>query len=297
VRLGINLPFRNREGQPLDIAGIAARAQMLERAGFDSTWLPDSLVPNAQPRPDPLLWLLVAATATNNLELGTSVYVIPTRNPTELAQRFLTLHLVSGGRFHIGVGAGSTESAYLAAGVEFETRFKELHQRMRKIRRLCNGEIVDDADLRAWPSAIGGPPFLLGAWHSDISLRRAVSDYDGWICSAGRTSYKTITEAIHRYRELGGTRAMVANCYVDLTQKTKEIGGDDRFDLCCSPEEAIERLGRLAELGFDDVGLIKADPNGATKRYEADYSYEELAEIRALLPATSSVHAPSSPAL
>jgi CheY-like chemotaxis protein len=67
--------------------------------------------------------------------------------------------------------------------------------------------------------------------------------------------------------------------------------------LMLTAADRLDRLGRLAELGFDDVGLIKADPSGATKRYEADYSYEELAEIRALLPPTSPVHAPSGPAL
>ena len=47
-------------------------------------------------------------------EFGTGVLQVPLRNPVELAQRVLTLHLVSGGRFLFGVGAGWNEREFKA---------------------------------------------------------------------------------------------------------------------------------------------------------------------------------------
>ena len=283
MRLGINLPFRSADGQPLDVAGIAERARRIEAAGFDSIWIPDTLLPVSQPRPDPMAWLLVAATATTRLELGTSICIVPTRNTVDLAQRVLTLHLVTGGRFTFGVGAGSTPGAHDAAGVDFEQRFRMLHESVDTIRRLVQGEQVGAANLSPWPEALGGPPILLGAWSSEVSLRKAVRSYDGWICSAGRTTLAVITEGIKRYRDLGGTRAVVASCPVDLSQPTKPLDADAPFNLMCQPEDAAERLHMLMELGFDDVALVKYDGATTARRYEVDSTVEQLEQIRSLL--------------
>jgi alkanesulfonate monooxygenase SsuD/methylene tetrahydromethanopterin reductase-like flavin-dependent oxidoreductase (luciferase family) len=282
MKLGINLPYRDSVGRPLDATGIASRAAMIENAGFEGIWQPDSLAPEVQPRPDPLAWLAVAASATNSVSLGTAIYIVPYRNPVELAQRALTLALVSNNRFVLGVGAGSNAAALSMAGVAFEDRFRILHHNMGVVRQLCRGESVGDNSLDPWPSVLGGPPLLLGAWHSEISLKRAVSGYDGWICSAGRTSLTLLSEGIARYRDLGGTRAVVATCSVDLTAPYKEFDPDAGFHLRCPPEAAAERLQMLVDLGFDEVGLHFV--SAGAKRWEADPSEEALAEIRGLLP-------------
>src|SRR6185437_10866002 len=294
MRLGMALPLRSTDGRPLDAAGVAARARMIEDAGFDGIWLPDTLVPDSQPRPDPLSMLLAAGIATQRVELGTSVLIVPLRNATELAQRMMTLHMLTGGRFSFGVGAGSTRSAFDAASVDFDSRFRELHAKMDTIMRLLRGERAGDAVLNPWPEGPAGPRFMLGAWHSDISLRRAVRDYDGWICSGARTSLRVFGDALKRYRDLGGTRAVVANCPVDLTAPSRRLDEDENFNLRCGPEEASERLGRLAALGFDDVNLVIADPLGKAKRYEADFTAEQLSAVRALVPAS---HVGPPPAL
>ena len=283
MRLGISLPLRSADGRPLDAAGVADRARMIEEAGFDGIWLPDTLVPESQPRPDPLSMLLAAAIATRRVELGTSVLIVPLRNAAELGQRMMTLHMLSGGRFSFGVGAGSTQSAFDAAGVDFATRFRDLHAKMDVILRLLRGEQAGAAVLNPWPEAPPGPRFLLGAWHSDVSLRRAVRDYDGWICSGARTSLRVFGDALKRYRDLGGTRAIVATCPVDLTAPDVPLADDEPFTLRCGPAQAAERLAWLASLGFDDVMLNLRDP-GATGPFESDITLEQLQQLRSLLP-------------
>jgi alkanesulfonate monooxygenase SsuD/methylene tetrahydromethanopterin reductase-like flavin-dependent oxidoreductase (luciferase family) len=283
VRIGISMPFKDGDDQPLDAAGIAARAVMVEQAGLDGIWIQDSMIPGVM-RPEPLLWLLPAAAATTNIEIGTSIFIVPLRHPVDLAQRFLTLRALTNDRFTAGVGAGSTKASHDSAGVDFHERFRLLYSHMDTIRRLCHGETMGAANLDPWPSVKGGPRFLLGAWHSETSLRRAVAEYDGWMCSAGRTNLETMAEAIKRYRALGGKRAMVSTCPVDLSAPAQRMGDDDPFNLMCDPAEAARRLERLAELGFDDILLVKRDHTGRTKMFETDLDPEEILRIRELLP-------------
>lgn len=283
MRLGINMPLRGAGGTPLDAGAISERAQAVEAAGLDGIWLQDSMIPGVM-RPDPLMWLLVAAAATEHVEVGTSIYIVPLRQPVDLAQRFMTLRALTGDRFTVGVGAGSTKASHDSAGVSFDDRFKLLYGHMDAIRRLCDGERVGAADLAPWPEVKGGPRFAIGAWHSETSLRHAAREFDGWMCSAARTNYSTMATAIARYRELGGTRAMVSTLPIDLTAPTERMNDDDSFHLRCDPEEAARRLQRLADLGFDDVLLVMADHTGNSKMFQVDYTLEMLQQIRALAP-------------
>ena len=148
-----------------------------------------------------------------------------------------------GGRISLGVGPGSTAAGYAAVGADFEARFKTFHANMDTIRRLMAGETVGAANLAPWPSVMQqAARFLLGAWHGGASLARAARDYDGWLCSAGRTTVGTIVEGVKRYRDLGGGRAIVATCPVDLTAADVRLADDEPFTLRCGPAQAAERL-------------------------------------------------------
>lgn len=283
MRIGINVPLRDGEGEPLDAAGLMERARRVEAAGFNGIWMGDSFSPGMT-RPDPLMWLLVAAAGTKKVEVGTSVLILPLRRPVELAQRFLTLQALTQGRFTVGVGAGSTRNNYEAFDLDFDTRFRDLRESLQTIQALCDGRPVGSADLNPWPSVRGGPRIVIGAWRSEIWLRKAMEDYDGWMCSAGRTNFRTMREAIQRYRDLGGRRAMVSTCLVDLRAPTRPLADDEPFHLCCEPAAAAERLHRVAELGFDDLLLVKADRSRGLGLYEPDLTVEDLEEIRSLFP-------------
>jgi alkanesulfonate monooxygenase SsuD/methylene tetrahydromethanopterin reductase-like flavin-dependent oxidoreductase (luciferase family) len=283
MRIAINMPLKDAAGVPLDLTGIMDRARLVEQAGFAGIWMGDGLSPGMT-RPDPLMWLLVAAAGTHTIEVGTSIYQVPLRHPVELTQRLLTLQALTRGRFTVGVGAGSTRNNHESVGVDFEQRFALLRDHMETIRKLSNGETVGTANLNPWPEVKGGPRFVVGAWFSGRWLQRAAEEYDGWMSSAGRTNFNTMAEAIKRYRDLGGRRAIVSTCLVDLTAPTTRLGDDESFHLRCGPPEARERLERVAALGYDDILLVKADHTRRLPLYEPDYTAADLAEIRALLP-------------
>jgi alkanesulfonate monooxygenase SsuD/methylene tetrahydromethanopterin reductase-like flavin-dependent oxidoreductase (luciferase family) len=286
VRIGIDIPLNGPDGTLLDAAGVMRRAAMIEDAGLDGIWNGDaSYFRGVYTEADPFQWMLLAAAATKHVEVGLTVLQVPLREPVDLAQRLLTIHALTNGRFTAGVGAGSTRGgAFDAVGVPFEDRFKILNSHMSVIRRLLNGEEAGQAKLPPWPRAKGGPRFVLGAWHSPLSLKRAVSEYDGWMSSSALTSLKVMGEGIRRYRDLGGRRAMTTTCRVDLRAPDKPLDREAAFNLMCGPRQAAERLHELAELGFDDICLRFVDHREKFGLGRANFTAEDLAEIRSLIP-------------
>ena len=100
----------------------AALARALEERGFTSLWTGEhSHIPAARSTPypaggelpdpyrrmmDPFLCLLLAADATTNLRVGTSVALPLEHDLFALAKSVATLDRLSGGRFDFGVGVG-----------------------------------------------------------------------------------------------------------------------------------------------------------------------------------------------
>lgn len=287
MRLGVGLPHQRPDGSSFTSAEVMDRARAIEAAGFDGIWIPDSIGRLQTPRPDPLMWLLLAGAATERVELGTAILQVPLRRTVELAQRLLTLHAVTRGRFVAGLGAGSTVADFIALGVDYDARFRTLADALPRMKRLFRGEEIDGASLHPWPDTVGGPPIVIGSWESGPWLLRAAREYEGWMASGGMTSFRALETGIKRYRDAGGTRALVSTIDVDLTAPSATLNDDERFHLRCGPEEAANRLNRLAELGYDDALLRPKIPRAQERprhHNEADPTLEELHALRALVP-------------
>ncbi len=253
MRLGVSLPLG-----PGSVASAAAGA---EAAGFDSVWVLDAHNRGFLLQ-DPIASLAAAAAVTRRVELGSCVIQVPLRHPFELAQRALTVQLMSEGRFAFGVGAGSTAADFAAMGLAFEDRFRLLGSHLDTMRRLWAGDAVDGARLPPWPTVRGGPPVLIGAFANGRWIARAATDFDGWIGSARSTDVATLRGGVARFRDAGGGRAVAAN-------------------LAASRPDAAEVLAELAAAGFDDAVVL-------AERHDPD----ELARIRSLYPADPA-HSPA----
>jgi 5,10-methylenetetrahydromethanopterin reductase len=84
--------------------GMRVHAAAVEEDGWDGLLLTDTQNLSM----DVFGSLYLAASATSRIELGTAVTNLVTRHPAVLASAFATLHHVSGGRAHLGVGRGDT---------------------------------------------------------------------------------------------------------------------------------------------------------------------------------------------
>ena len=80
------------------LANAADGARVAEDAGYDGIW-------SAETSHDPFFPLLLAAGATQRVELGTGIAVAFARNPMNLAQIAYDLQAYSGGRFILGLGS------------------------------------------------------------------------------------------------------------------------------------------------------------------------------------------------
>lgn len=166
-------------------------ARQVEDSGVDVLLLRDhfSAGPFGQ-QLAPFSGLAAAAAVTTRLRVGTLVLSNDFRHPAILAHEAASLHLLSGGRFELGIGAGWYQPEYDAAGIAFDPvgeRITRLEASLTIIRDLLAGTPVqmdapyriDGLDLDVLPLprvssprllvGAGGPRMLrLAARHADI---------------------------------------------------------------------------------------------------------------------------------
>jgi probable F420-dependent oxidoreductase len=187
VRIGIGVGVGTQS-----LAGDAERfggfVDTVEQRGFDSLWLSERLT---APTPDPLIALAVAAGRTTRLKLGTSVLVVPGRNPVVLAKELASLDRLSGGRLLPGVGLGAAVPAeHRAFGVERTARAGLFDEAIVLLRRLWteddvhhDGEHFHVAGVTLQPRPIQQPIDVWLGGTARSELRRTGRFGDGWLPS------------------------------------------------------------------------------------------------------------------
>ena len=146
-RFGVFLPSYIWEGDgPERARGIKAFARRVEELGFDSLFITDHLLAARRFYSvnwlEPLIALAVAAGATERVRLGTSILIMPLRNPVILAKELATLQFLSDNRVILGAGVGWNEAEYDAVGVKKHERGKRTDEMLDIMLPLLEGERV-----------------------------------------------------------------------------------------------------------------------------------------------------------
>jgi len=160
----------------------------LERLRFDSLWLSERITGDC---PDPLVALAFAAARTRKLKLGTSVQVLPGRNPLLVAKEWATLDRLSGGRalpaFGLGVVDPREQQAF---GVDRGERAAWFDEALPLVRRFWTEESVDHEGRRfkfeaasVLPRPIQQPPDVWLGGRATSELKRVGRLGDGWLPS------------------------------------------------------------------------------------------------------------------
>lgn len=138
----------------------------------------------------PFSGLAAAAAVTTQLRLGTIVLSNDFRHPAIVAHEAATLHLVSGGRFELGIGAGWYQPEYDAAGIAFDAagqRITRLDESLTIVKGLLAGTPVhyqgdfyriDGLDLDVLPTPRPSSPRLLVGAGGRRMLRLAARHAD-----------------------------------------------------------------------------------------------------------------------
>lgn len=192
MRFGVPLPHFRQAASPDAIRKVA---QSAERLGYDGVWVSDHIV---IPEPlverfggvfyEPLTVLGFAAAFTSTIRLGTTVIILPYRNPLVTAKILSTIDALSGGRLTAGVAVGWMEEEFKALGASFDERgaitdeyiaaFKALWTQDKPV---FNGWYVSFEGMVFEPKPVQKPhiPIWIGG-NSRRAIRRAVVHGDCW---------------------------------------------------------------------------------------------------------------------
>ncbi|HEX7227324.1 MAG TPA: LLM class flavin-dependent oxidoreductase [Candidatus Binatia bacterium] len=205
---GIELPQVFLDG-PTDIEHIRSFAMQAETLGYDSLWLQERIIGDFNML-EPVTLLSYVAGITTKLKLGTSVILLPLRNPLQLAKAYSSLDVMSGGRAVMGVGLGGGHLGCHEDVLGYSregrvTRFNEAVQIIKLLwtepKASFQGRYWSFKEISMEPKPLQKPhlPIIFGG-HHDNALRRAVKSADGWM-GAGSSSSATFIHEASRIRD------------------------------------------------------------------------------------------------
>jgi alkanesulfonate monooxygenase SsuD/methylene tetrahydromethanopterin reductase-like flavin-dependent oxidoreductase (luciferase family) len=122
---------------------------------------------------EPLVTIGWLAAQTSTIRLGTSVLILPLRNPYAVAKQAATLHRLSGERLVLGIGTGWDEQEFGWVGADYAGRGRRTDEGLEVIRTLFAGE--HDGVFEPRPRA--PMPVMVGGTY-ERALRRAAAYAD-----------------------------------------------------------------------------------------------------------------------
>ena len=195
AQYSFRIPNADYLGFPATPQAIVDTACKAEELGFDALFVNDHVIVDDSPRSalwrnvyDPLMVLSYVAARTSAVKLGTSVLIMPYRNPVVTAKMVATLDQMSGGRAIAGVGSGWNEAEYAALGVPHGERGARTNEYLR-LWKACwepgattfHGRFFsfDNMHVNPKPLQQPHPPIWIGG-SSQASLRRAARFAEVW---------------------------------------------------------------------------------------------------------------------
>ena len=248
---------------------------------------------------DAYLSFVLAARETRSMRFGPLVTPVTFRRAIDIGKMAAQLDVLSGGRFVMGLGIGWNVAEHKAYGLPFpgvRERFERLEEAILLMKALWKpgaGSFqgrhyqMENVDCRPKPAA-GRPPILIGGQGERQTLRLVAKYADEWNspnllpqdyarkkavleqhCQAVGRDPKSIRRSVMIFSMIGPDQKLVEAA----TRKVMEMFGgrgpnsikdfqawaSSRGMLVGQTEEALDRLGRFAELGVREVQLQHLD--------------------------------------
>ena len=203
MEVGVTIP---NAGPKASVENVVTTARWAEELGYHSLWLSDHVVlakqvdsyypyrthgrwdsPPDTKWLDPLLTLAWVGAAAPSLKLGTSVLVLPIRNPILLAKQIGSLDFLSGGRVILGAGTGWMEEEFNIIGESFKNRGRRVVEMVELMRQFWTGKTVNFqgefyqvSDCKMHPKPVQEKIPVVWGGHSEAAIKRVAQIGDGW---------------------------------------------------------------------------------------------------------------------
>jgi probable F420-dependent oxidoreductase len=281
MKFGIRIP-PPQMGPIGDPDFVVRYAQLVERLGFESIWVIDHAlmcieydstypykttgrtpIPAEANMPDPLILLAWIAAATARIRLGTSMLILPQRNPILLAKEVATLDRYSKGRVTLGVGVGWVKEEVEVLKQDFHDRGRRTNEWIGVLRALWSeglsefeGDYFQFKDIASFPKPAqpGGIPLMIGGHSAAAAVR------------AGRYG----DEFYPHWSTRGPNEQALQELLAIIAVTAEESGrspSDVRLTLTSTSDEktAYETAERCAQLGAERVVVLppKGELDGA----------------------------------
>lgn len=299
---GFLLPTRGvlvyADGGVPDVELNFRMAEEIERLGYDSVWVGDSIT--SKPRLEALTMMGAIAARTSRVKLGSAVLLNALRHPVHLAHVVSTVDNISAGRVLLGIGAGRGDNPmyvkeHAAVGVPIKERAERMEEGIVVMRNLWTQPSVTNVgkyypldDVALEPKPIQS---LVPLWISSNLVKRGlwrVAKFgDAWISNV--PSSDTYEECWSQIKEhglqLGRDVNAITRCLyisVNINDKEEAIkeGGSFMMDyygrpyesvssqlLCVfgPPSEVVEAIQRYQDKGADYFIVRFASPDQSTQ--------------------------------
>ncbi|MCY4366845.1 MAG: LLM class flavin-dependent oxidoreductase [Chloroflexi bacterium] len=269
-------------------------AETVERLGYDSVWVGDSIT--SKPRLEPLTIMSAIAARTQRVKIGTAVMLTALRHPVHLAHSLATIDNVSNGRVILGAGAGRGDNQmyideHESVGVPVNERADRMEEGIRVMRALWSeedvtreGEYYPLKNVTLEPQPLQDPlPIWISSNRVRRGLRRVAEMGDAWITNVPSVELfercwdriqETATNAGRDAEKM--TRALYIS--VNLNEEHEALAEGDRFmqayysrpyeavskQLLCvfgPPEKCVEAIRNYREAGVTYFIVRFASPN------------------------------------
>ncbi len=177
---------RSPERTPAEIIlETVAEVRLAEEIGFDVAWIAEHHFANLSLSPSPLLLAAHLAGATERIGLGSGVVVLPLYHPMRLLEEIAYLDIVSHGRLHLGIGAGSQNHEFRGFGTDVDdagSRFREVldivDMGLEEGRVAYDGQHfqVPETALSLAPRPRAKPPIYLAGLAGDPALAKRAGE-------------------------------------------------------------------------------------------------------------------------
>jgi probable F420-dependent oxidoreductase len=310
MRFGFALPGRGPLATPEALTKLAEKADALRYASVfvtDHVVIPtsyNSTYPYAASGRftgdwtngylEPMAMMGVLVGLTSRVKIGTSVLVVPYRNPVVTAKMLATLDVMSGGRMILGAGVGWMKEEFEnLKAPPFDDRGRVTDEYIKAFRELWtsdspsfDGKYCSFSDLMFLPKPVQKPaiPIWIGG-HSKAALRRAGELGDGWHPIGGVPTIPLEPEDITRDLEVIAGHAQKAGrnprdirvaLKGSLFDREKQIAPGKRRRFLGSAEELASDIRDYRRAGVDTMIFDVRRPTPAETLERMEWMAKEV---------------------